>query len=100
MLFQSQKWIDSMKQLMRRPCLNTKGQSQCLMEEEVLTQAPDSHWLLDFWARKRVAGLLLMPITRHQLVHLNACFMLKRNWVEKSHDLEANAGYIFGIMII
>jgi len=30
-----------------------------------------STWLLDFWGRKNVAGILLMPITRHQVAHLN-----------------------------
>lgn len=30
-----------------------------------------SSWLVDFWGRKNVAGILLMPVTRHHLVHLN-----------------------------
>ncbi len=38
---------------------------------------PESVWLLDFWGRKTVAGLCLMPITRHQIVHLNDCVKLK-----------------------
>jgi hypothetical protein len=32
---------------------------------------PDAVWLLGFWGRKNVAGILLMPITRHQVVHIN-----------------------------
>lgn len=27
--------------------------------------------LLDFWGRKTIAGILQMPITRHQIVHIN-----------------------------
>lgn len=42
-----------------------------------VTDHPDSAWLLDFWGGKTVAGLLLMPLTRHQLVHLNDCLRLK-----------------------
>jgi len=38
----------------------------------------DSIWLLDFWGKKDVAGIILMPITRHQIVHLNDCFNLKQ----------------------
>ena len=38
---------------------------------------PDALWLLDFWGRKTVAGILQMPITRHQIVHLNDCRRLK-----------------------
>ncbi len=30
----------------------------------------DAVWLLDFWGKKDVAGLLLMPILRHPFVHL------------------------------
>jgi hypothetical protein len=28
-------------------------------------------WLLDFWGRKNIFGLIMMLITRHQIVHLN-----------------------------
>ncbi|MDF2943309.1 MAG: hypothetical protein K0S01_2167 [Herbinix sp.] len=42
-----------------------------------VTPQPDSMWLLDFWGRKNVAGIILMPITRHQIVHLNDCRRLK-----------------------
>jgi hypothetical protein len=42
---------------------------------------PDSLWLRTFWGRKTTAGLLLMPLTRHLVVHLNHCFKIveKRN---------------------
>jgi hypothetical protein len=31
----------------------------------------ESKWLLDFWGRKNVAGIILMPLTRHLMVHIN-----------------------------
>lgn len=34
-----------------------------------VTQA--SKWLLDFWGRKDILGIIGMPMTRHILVHLN-----------------------------
>jgi hypothetical protein len=43
-----------------------------------VTEHPESKWLLEFWGRKDVAGLILMPVTRHQLVHLNDCENLKK----------------------
>ena len=49
-----------------------------ILKEGGVTQHPDSVWLLDFWGKKNVAGLLTMPITRHQAVHLNDCVNLKR----------------------
>lgn len=39
---------------------------------------PDAVRLLDFWGRKTVAGIIQMPITRHQIVHLNDSARLKK----------------------
>lgn len=38
-----------------------------------VTSDENSRWLLDFWGKKDVAGLLLMPPTRHVILHLNDC---------------------------
>lgn len=57
--------------------VNTGDVSRILAEGGV-TERPDSIWLLDFWGRKNVAGLLLMPVTRHQVGHLNDCRKLKK----------------------
>lgn len=38
-----------------------------------LTSHPDSAWLADFWLSKDCAGIMLMPFTRHQMLHLNQC---------------------------
>jgi hypothetical protein len=32
---------------------------------------PGSEWLLDYWGRKKIAGIVLMPLTRHLMVHIN-----------------------------
>ncbi len=48
-----------------------------LLKENVILNHKESIWLLDFWSKKTIAGLLLMPITRHQIVHLNNCMKLK-----------------------
>ncbi len=49
-----------------------------ILEEGGVTEQGDSIWLLDFWGRKNIAGILLMPITRHQVGHLNDCTKLKK----------------------
>jgi hypothetical protein len=41
---------------------------------------PKSIWLLDFWGRKNILGLINMPITRHQIVHLNDSFKIKQKY--------------------
>jgi hypothetical protein len=42
-----------------------------------VTNDEKSVWLLDFWGRKNMMGLITMPITKHQIVHLNDCFNIK-----------------------
>ena len=44
-----------------------------IFEEGGVTAHKDSIWLLDFWGKKDVAGILLMPPTRHVMLHLNDC---------------------------
>jgi hypothetical protein len=44
---------------------------------------PESAWLLDYWSDKTIAGLLLMPFTRHQIVHLNDCFKIKEKYLSQ-----------------
>jgi hypothetical protein len=43
-----------------------------------VTMEEDSKWLLEFWGGKDVAGLLLMPPTRHVMLHLNDCCKWKK----------------------
>ncbi len=48
-----------------------------ILKEGGVLEHPQSIWLMDFWGRKTVSGILLMPITRHQIVHLNDCSKLR-----------------------
>lgn len=50
-----------------------------IQREGGVTLQKDSEWLLEFWGTKDVAGLLLMPPTRHVMLHLNDCC----KWKEK-----------------
>ncbi len=40
--------------------------------------AKEASGLIDYWGKRSIAGLLLMPATRHNLVHLNEASRLKR----------------------
>ncbi len=48
-----------------------------IMSEGCLTEQKGSQWLLDFWGKKTVGGLVLLPLTRHHIMHLDACRALK-----------------------
>ncbi len=51
----------------------TQLQIDRCLTEGCVTQQEDSIWLKDFWGKKTVAGIFLMPVTRHQIVHVNDC---------------------------
>jgi len=38
----------------------------------------DAMEIIDYWSKRTIAGLLLMPPTRHNLLHLNEAMMLKQ----------------------
>ncbi|KYH35548.1 hypothetical protein CLTEP_04870 [Clostridium tepidiprofundi DSM 19306] len=40
-------------------------------------------WLIDFWGKKTVAGVLLMPVTRHHMVHINESMEAKKRGLRK-----------------
>lgn len=44
-----------------------------ILQEGGVTLEKESLGLLDFWVKKDVAGILLMPPTRHIMLHLNDC---------------------------
>ncbi|MGL1894700.1 MAG: hypothetical protein OCD02_23980 [Spirochaetaceae bacterium] len=42
-----------------------------IKEKAAVVDHEDALWLLDYWSNKTIAGILLMPCTRHLMVHLN-----------------------------
>jgi hypothetical protein len=57
-----------------------KEQLEKIKENNGVINDPKSIWLLDFWGKKNILGLIMMPITRHQIVHLNDCFKIKEKY--------------------
>lgn len=65
--------IDDMKRQVSVQGLETIKQVGGVTDQE------DSLWLLDFWGKKDVAGVLLMLPTRHVIMHLNDCCKCKQH---------------------
>ena len=42
-----------------------------IIKEGAVDDVDSANWLIDFWGKKDVAGIILMPCLRHQLIHLN-----------------------------
>jgi hypothetical protein len=52
-----------------------------LFEEKAVSE--NSKWLADYWSKKTIAGLVLMPGTRHIFLHLNKCLRIKTKYQKK-----------------
>jgi hypothetical protein len=52
------------------------------IQKLVLTKSIDTHedaiWLLDYWGKKTKGELLLMPLSRHAVVHFNDIIKMKK----------------------
>jgi len=58
-----------------------KEQLEKIKQNGGVINDPKSIWLLDFWSKKNILGLIMMPITRHQIVHLNDCYNIKKQYL-------------------
>ncbi|MGM0123750.1 hypothetical protein IGI37_001124 [Enterococcus sp. AZ194] len=70
--------IDDLK---RKP---SSDQLSFLIESKSVLNHEDAVWLLDFWGKKNVGGLLLMPVTRHQKVHLSDCHSIIKKTMKQN----------------
>jgi len=57
------------------------GRITSLMEQNAVKK--EASWLLDYWGNKTIAGLILMPATRHIFLHLNKSIRIKQR-IQKS----------------
>ena len=73
----SEKIINLIKRL-KAEDMKRKINKICL--EKIINEggvSKDNLWLIDYWGKKDIAGLLLMPLSRHIIVHLNQCYKYK-----------------------
>lgn len=57
-----------------------KNRLQRILDEGAVLDIEGANWLIDFWGRKNVAGILLMPVTRHNMVHINESIRIKKKF--------------------
>jgi hypothetical protein len=53
--------------------------------EEQKAVKKEASWLLEYWGKKTIAGLILMPATRHIFLHLNKSIRIKQR-IQKKGD--------------
>jgi len=74
---QTRKMLKSLtpKDLKRKP--NPEYLAR-IVSEGGLLESKDSIWLKNFWGKHTVAGLILLPITRHHMMHLPESMAIKQ----------------------
>ncbi len=52
---------------------------QSVLAQGAVLNVEGAKWLIDYWSKRNIAGILLGPATRHHLVHLNESFSAKNS---------------------
>lgn len=47
-----------------------------LLKLNTVSTDENAFWLVDYWCRKTYSGLLLMPFSKHQMLHLDSCLRI------------------------
>lgn len=55
----------------------TNEKKQKLEKLQVISNNKDAYWLIDYWCKKDVKGLIQMPFSRHWIMHIEACLRIK-----------------------
>jgi hypothetical protein len=68
---------DIVKQIQPQELINKVDPARLKRVREEGAVDEKASWLIAYWSKRNIAGLLLMPATRHNLVHLNESLRLK-----------------------
>ncbi len=55
----------------------TEIQKQYVESLDVVSKDENSYWLIDYWCKKDIRGLIHMPFSRHWIMHTQACMRIK-----------------------
>lgn len=55
----------------------TKEDKAYVTSLHVVSEDEHANWLLDYWCGKDIKGLIQMPLSRHWIMHIEACLRIK-----------------------
>lgn len=55
----------------------SEDKRQRLKALNVVSENENAVWLIDYWCNKDVRGLIQMPLSRHWIMHIEACLRIK-----------------------
>lgn len=67
-----------------------------LQSKNVVSTDKDAYWLIDYWCKKDVKGLIKMPLSRHWIIHIEAAIKIKDK-LEKINNTPRRKPIIDGI---
>lgn len=74
---------DSTNELLRSLSYNDLKQKMTDKDKEyvkslnVVSTDESAFWLIDYWCKKDIKGLIQMPFSRHWIMHIEACLRIK-----------------------
>lgn len=54
-----------------------------LLSLAVVSEDEHASWLVDYWCGKDIKGLIQMPLSRHWIMHIEACLRIEAKLLEK-----------------
>ncbi len=61
-----------------------KDRKEYLSSLNVVSSDDRAFWLIDYWCKKDVRGLIRMPLSRHWIMHIEACLRIKNKLNKKT----------------
>ncbi len=55
----------------------SKERKNQLENLNVVSNDENAYWLIDYWCKKDVKGLIQMPLSRHWIMHIEACLKIR-----------------------
>ena len=61
----------------------TDDRRENLQSLGVVSTDENAVWLIDYWCKKDVRGLIQMPFSRHWIMHIEACQRIKKRYIQR-----------------
>ncbi|WP_249310564.1 DinB family protein [Bacillus sp. FJAT-49736] len=87
---QTRKLIMSLQSGDFKEKVQTKRVKRLFDENALLYKAQG---IAEYWSKKTIGGLVLMPATRHNFLHLNKCIRIKNNLLKKKGNYRSDISY-------
>ncbi len=55
----------------------TEEKRKYLESLNVVSRDENAYWLIDYWCEKDIRGLIQMPLSRHWIMHIEACLRIR-----------------------